>query len=401
MTSTSYLWESTAVDPFLSFDDSNLIHLLQDTYPSQPAPKPKDSTTNSQDSTSPNRISNPNPISPPYSDSSPSPSSANEDTASLHESTRPNGDGDHKRKASIDDFEIDDEQRTSKSPTTDSRSKRTIAPSRRKSGGGERYQDETKLLKRKEQNRAAQRAFRERKEKHVKDLEDKVAQLEAKSESQATENENLRDMLNRLQSENALLRQTAFTFTLPSNSGLSNPPSSNPFSVSEPGPSRLNASSTSNTVNNRISEPQSNFNSQYSSESLSSLADNGPLTDADLDSMALFGGPFTTVASNPMFMSYRDPTQSMNAFASFGGWDDMSMLNTNSNSFGDQFSALSSLNNGDDITASLKAGSGISPYDVEFQAALKKTTTPQESEMCMIDQLCADMQRKATCTALN
>jgi AP-1-like factor len=30
--------------------------------------------------------------------------------------------------------------------------------------------DETRLLKRKEQNRAAQRAFRERKEKHVKDV---------------------------------------------------------------------------------------------------------------------------------------------------------------------------------------------------------------------------------------
>ena len=31
-------------------------------------------------------------------------------------------------------------------------------------------QDELRLMKRKEQNRAAQRAFRERKEKHVKDV---------------------------------------------------------------------------------------------------------------------------------------------------------------------------------------------------------------------------------------
>lgn len=31
-------------------------------------------------------------------------------------------------------------------------------------------QDDARLLKRKEQNRAAQRAFRERKEKHVKDV---------------------------------------------------------------------------------------------------------------------------------------------------------------------------------------------------------------------------------------
>ncbi|KDQ17722.1 hypothetical protein BOTBODRAFT_93074, partial [Botryobasidium botryosum FD-172 SS1] len=66
--------------------------------------------------------------------------------------------------------------------------------------------DEGRLLKRKEQNRAAQRAFRERKEKHVKDLEDKVAALEAKSQTQTAENENLRDLLGRLQSENLLLK---------------------------------------------------------------------------------------------------------------------------------------------------------------------------------------------------
>ncbi|KIO07348.1 hypothetical protein M404DRAFT_43642, partial [Pisolithus tinctorius Marx 270] len=67
-------------------------------------------------------------------------------------------------------------------------------------------QDESRLLKRKEQNRAAQRAFRERKEKHVKDLEDQVAALEAKNEEAQTENNNLRDLLSRLQQENIALR---------------------------------------------------------------------------------------------------------------------------------------------------------------------------------------------------
>ncbi|TIA92507.1 hypothetical protein E3P99_00548 [Wallemia hederae] len=62
--------------------------------------------------------------------------------------------------------------------------------------------------KRKEQNRAAQRAFRERKEKHVKVLEDKVA-------AQAEENTNLRDLLSRLQQENMTLKQSAFTFQFP------------------------------------------------------------------------------------------------------------------------------------------------------------------------------------------
>ncbi|KAL7416640.1 hypothetical protein BDY24DRAFT_377761 [Mrakia frigida] len=83
--------------------------------------------------------------------------------------------------------------------------------SRRKSGG--EAKEDGKLTKRKEQNRAAQRAFRERKEKHVKDLEDKVTALLVATEGQKSENENLRDLLARLQQENVLLKQSAFTFS--------------------------------------------------------------------------------------------------------------------------------------------------------------------------------------------
>ncbi|CAZ82105.1 unnamed protein product [Tuber melanosporum] len=55
--------------------------------------------------------------------------------------------------------------------------------------------------KRKAQNRAAQRAFRERKEKHLKDLEQKVADLEKASESANHENSRLRGQVERLQIE--------------------------------------------------------------------------------------------------------------------------------------------------------------------------------------------------------
>lgn len=55
--------------------------------------------------------------------------------------------------------------------------------------------------KRKAQNRAAQRAFRERKEKHLKDLETKVAELEKASESANHENGLLRAQVERLQME--------------------------------------------------------------------------------------------------------------------------------------------------------------------------------------------------------
>jgi len=55
--------------------------------------------------------------------------------------------------------------------------------------------------KRKAQNRAAQRAFRERKERHLKDLETKVDELEKNSESTNHENGKLRAQVERLNTE--------------------------------------------------------------------------------------------------------------------------------------------------------------------------------------------------------
>ncbi|KAJ5907362.1 AP-1-like transcription factor napA [Penicillium taxi] len=55
--------------------------------------------------------------------------------------------------------------------------------------------------KRKAQNRAAQRAFRERKEKHLKDLETKVEELQSASDSASQENGMLRAQVERLQVE--------------------------------------------------------------------------------------------------------------------------------------------------------------------------------------------------------
>ncbi|KAM3551090.1 hypothetical protein ARSEF4850_008040 [Beauveria asiatica] len=55
--------------------------------------------------------------------------------------------------------------------------------------------------KRKAQNRAAQRAFRERKEKHLKDLEIKVEELEKASEAANHENTRLRAQVDRMNTE--------------------------------------------------------------------------------------------------------------------------------------------------------------------------------------------------------
>jgi len=73
--------------------------------------------------------------------------------------------------------------------------------------------------KRKAQNRAAQRAFRERKEKYVKELEDRIAELEASQGNQSVtlekENQQLKELVQKLEAENYLLKGTAFTFDFP------------------------------------------------------------------------------------------------------------------------------------------------------------------------------------------
>lgn len=55
----------------------------------------------------------------------------------------------------------------------------------------------------------SQRAFRERKERHVKDLEAKLAELEATSQQTMTENERLKREMQKVNTENEILRATA------------------------------------------------------------------------------------------------------------------------------------------------------------------------------------------------
>jgi hypothetical protein len=55
----------------------------------------------------------------------------------------------------------------------------------------------------------SQRAFRERKERHVKDLEAKLSALEAQSQQTMTENERLKREMQKVHTENEILRATA------------------------------------------------------------------------------------------------------------------------------------------------------------------------------------------------
>ncbi|KAF7550725.1 hypothetical protein G7Z17_g5511 [Cylindrodendrum hubeiense] len=63
--------------------------------------------------------------------------------------------------------------------------------------------------RRKAQNRAAQQAFRKRKERHVKDLEAKLADLEAAQQQVSFENEALKQSLHKVSTENRILRATS------------------------------------------------------------------------------------------------------------------------------------------------------------------------------------------------
>ncbi|KAL4892980.1 hypothetical protein BDV59DRAFT_179204 [Aspergillus ambiguus] len=63
--------------------------------------------------------------------------------------------------------------------------------------------------KRKAQNRAAQRAFRERKERHVRELEEKVNSLQQESSTLMADNERLKQQLAKFTTENEILRATS------------------------------------------------------------------------------------------------------------------------------------------------------------------------------------------------
>ena len=78
--------------------------------------------------------------------------------------------------------------------------------------------------------RPSQRAFRERKERHVRDLEAKLSALESSTHSLQSDNERLKLALQRARTENEILRAT---------SGQHSPTSSRPVSASYPSPGAL------------------------------------------------------------------------------------------------------------------------------------------------------------------
>ncbi|KAK5654418.1 hypothetical protein OQA88_7328 [Cercophora sp. LCS_1] len=81
--------------------------------------------------------------------------------------------------------------------------------SRRQGSNSEEDELTPAQSRRKAQNRAAQRAFRERKERHVRDLESRLQQLEHAQQQTVSENEKLKRDLQKMSTENEILRATS------------------------------------------------------------------------------------------------------------------------------------------------------------------------------------------------
>ncbi|KAI6022588.1 hypothetical protein EDC04DRAFT_2729282 [Pisolithus marmoratus] len=348
MSDYSGLWNlPSSSSQFSQMPQDEFLALLQKQF--QPISHELDTSTDS------NKDRNTDPLSitelslsgltPPTDDSSPSPSANNVDSlsrrqsqSSYHRHGENHAQGDEmpalKRKASDDD--LDEGHNSKNKPAVEESGAKKGQSSKRKSTGHPQ-QDESRLLKRKEQNRAAQRAFRERKEKHVKDLEDKVAALEAKNEEAESENNNLRDLLSRLQQEYVALRQTHFTFSVPKSA----PP---------PAPVSQAPSTASNSnMHHPSSSPFSFFGAPDPSpiSSLGGDIDWGALTTFDPGMLSVLDerpvGDYTlpppnqyrTIANNPWLMTFADTpetsstavttspvgmsgTSGVNAFDAFG-----------------------------------------------------------------------------------
>ncbi|KAI8062669.1 hypothetical protein BC940DRAFT_308436 [Gongronella butleri] len=274
--------------------------------------------------------------------------------------------------------------------------------------------------KRKLQNRQAQRAFRERRLNYVKELEDRIKELESnqgqQSDKLVEENKRLRDVIQQLQVENAILGGAASSFDVP----LSH--------MSTERPQKLQRSiATDNHQKNNIN----NNNNKHTSSTTTPPA----FTSSPDDhlSLALSDSPPSVSSGSNKSMSHTPDTTVDDLFASTVPTDIFS--NFESHRLFDQpiFDALDAaqiplpkLEDTSDIFASVVNVDGadaVPQPQPQLQLALQQNTTcqqtdPHEKLPCQmtvsevwdkvtahpqfeefdIDLLCSEMKNKAVCS---
>ena len=152
--------------------------------------------------------------------------------------------------------------------------------------------------------------------------------MEEKTSAVSQENDNLRDIIAHLQSENIRLRESSFTFSMPSSSShqlrndsiLPQDPSSSSHSSPANQYGSVPRSSASSATTSSQPSPQSFYANDKESNGLPLFNPN--TFDADSPFFTMNDGlnmnfisnaapitetPFKTIASNPMYMSFREP----------------------------------------------------------------------------------------------
>ncbi|KAF9111844.1 DNA-binding transcription factor yap1 [Mortierella sp. AM989] len=124
--------------------------------------------------------------------------------------------------------------------------------------------------KRKAQNRAAQRAFRDRKERYVKSLEERIKELEdlnpGKTDTKlAEENMNLKVLVQKLETENYFLKEQAFTFDFP---------------ITQPGLYNVNKANRDGSADSAHSQSSSNSDQSSQNPTSQSIDSSNPPTPA-------------------------------------------------------------------------------------------------------------------------
>lgn len=258
--------------------------------------------------------------------------------------------------------------------------------------------------KRKEQNRAAQRAFRERKERHVQELQERIRQLEEASASHSDlirENNLLKEQVKKLQEENYALKGTQFTFQYPLHENdfklvTSNNTEKSHYSLSSN--SSIKSSSSSSEHDSPQSNPQDNgFNVTSQSEQSSFEHLFAPPENTDFLTQSLPVNDIKAPVYN--FTDYRVPPSAADSFLLqndtlpplFGADVDLFGLSGPA-PLNETFETVERPSCKSQVLETLQQVKGQPVRVGELQQRVQ-TYCPDFS----LDQLCEDMKKKASC----
>ncbi|KAI8337090.1 hypothetical protein BC941DRAFT_426688 [Chlamydoabsidia padenii] len=268
--------------------------------------------------------------------------------------------------------------------------------------------------KRKAQNRAAQRAFRERRVNYVKELEDRIKVLEENQEKHKTddkileENQELKKIIQQLQMENAILGGTASSFDMPL-SKLGGVLTERPqkllrSAITDDSPATLYSVTTPNNnmvgggIGGSSSSPDSSFAAgldEFSSPSTKSRS----LTPADShDDNVLFTSSMPTDILNSLDTSHPFSFSDIDQQAFFNSLTtDNSTTKSSTTSTTSLTPGIKSTDESNDLMASLLVMDDDDDEPSLAQVWNKVTEHPRFDEFD-IDALCDEMKNKVSCS---